>query len=1436
MGVVRAGNLETVGQSNAQVVGGGLRFDSSKSNYLTRTPGSAGNRTTWTWSGWVKRNSFGVNNNIFSGVQDGNNGTVFYFDTSNCLNFFNYVSGGYAGRRITTNVYRDSSSWYHILLVWDSTNATVSNRIRIYVNGIEVTTFSTSTDPSSSSSIINSTNSNQIGADVGFNNGYSSLQLSNAYFIDGQALDPSYFGFTDPLTNVWRPKKFKPQATPNNGTVWSSSLTAPVSGFGGSVPATNAFDNNLSTLAGTNNAVGANLLFTKTFTNVTRLRVWADHSTGYRMRVNGGTWYTDSSLGASANASWRDLTSIIPAGGTITSIEADTNGANNGVNWAAIEVNGVILLDSDTTNMGKNAFYLPFDGSAPIGQDQSGRGNNWTPVNFGGSNTIEKATGALPILNTDGGGKVAKVGVRTDAYANSLVLALPLVGVKDDVSNRVNSGTSNKTVTNSTAVSFVSTTSNFYGGSAYFNGSHRLECDFSQSWTSDFTIEGWVYRSATGSYPTLFDFAALSAGYGIYAFVDTGASSVVKVQFFSGNSSGNLITTLTGTAINVDSGWHHFAVVKSGTTYNLYQNGILTSSSTSSTNPVTTTTLNIGNRSDETPSSPWYGYIQDFRVYVGVAKYTSNFIPASTDPDIVPDSPSGVSYSSNVALVPSTDGGAVAFNGSTDWLTLAYNSDYDFTGQFTLEAFVYPSVSTGDHSVFGNFTTSATGYWGLAFDYSTYGVFTVFYYQGNTSISNSGYAPIPRAWNHYAVTRDASNVIRVFLNGQLLPTTATYSGTLGVTSQNSFIGFRAGLNPLNGLISNVHWVKGTCLYTTNFTPPTGPISSVANTKLLCCKSQTSATAADVAPASISVAGNAVASNFNPFTVNINTQRGKQSGYCTWNPLKTKNFTLSEGNLRALASNTTTNSVVGTIGASSGKWYWEVVMVGGSDPLIGICNDAISLDNYPGGDANGWGYYSNGNKYTNSTAASYGASYTTSDVIGVALNMDAGTVTFYKNGISQGQAYSGLTGTIFPAVGDGGNSVAPDLVANFGQKPFKFPPPAGFQPLTLANTPRPTIVRPDQYVGVTTYTGTASVQSINVGWKPDFVWIKDREVGWNHQLYDSVRGVGANKELTTSQNWKEGDTTNMNTGAYGYVSSLDSYGFTLNPGSGGAGQYVNQSTKKYVAWAWKAGGNSNTYNINDVGYATASAAGITEGTQSLTGASINTKSGFSIVRFTQPSSSGAFSFGHGLGKTPNFVIMKSLTTSSWYVYHSSLGSSSGKPNFIVLNSTGAAAGDSTDNNWGTGPTSTIMNVGDGLRTGGSASTIAYLWAEIPGFSKFGSYTGDGSTSGFGPFIQTGFRPRYVLIKSTTVAYSWLILDAVRNPYNLTTQVIYADTSGTEMTNNGTGSGGYESIDILSNGFQIKSNSSRYNQSGQTYIYAAFAESPTFNLYGAQSNAR
>jgi hypothetical protein len=1293
--------------SGAQIIDGGLRFDSSKSQYLARTVTSTGNRRTFTYSCWIKLTYTGSDFKHFGMSADTSGGsnpryTMWYtpYKTFGATQNPTGNSNDFTG---APGLYRDYSGWHHIVMAYDLTQGANANQLKIYINGVLQSNAGQTGAGSSPTYVSNqdtpyntSGNAMNIGRYSAGADSHWDGYMSQIYWIDGQQLDASYFGYTDPLTNTWRPKKFDVTKTP------------------------------------------------------------------------GGSY-------------------------------------------------------------GTNGFYLPFDGSAPIGQDQSGRGNNWTPVNFGGSNTIEKATGALPILNTDGGGKVARVGVRTDANASSLVLALPLVGIKSDFSNAINSGTSNKTVTTTNAVA-SSTKSNLYGGSWYFDGNgdyltFSSSSDFAFG-TGDFTVEMWIYSNSTSG--TWWDCgqnansnngcAIFSSGGYIYIRLKPGTDLVITSGFTTGR-------------------WQHLAVTRSSGTLYCFLDGVMQSTTQSNSSNVTTTGGGTGTLTGfPGPEGVGYdtsGYIQDLRVYKGLAKYTSNFIPASTDPDVVPDSPSGVSYSSNVALVPSTDG-AVAFDGSGDRLTLN-SSDFVFgTSSFTVEAFIY-KTNTDAEIFFSQFLNTSGGRDGVALGYQS-GAFWILQGDGSTWNLETTVGSFPtNKWVHLAVSRDYSQTkTYYFIDGQLV---YTYTSNINLTASNNgdtVIG-NAGTTgetyAWTGFISNLHIVKGTALYTSNFTPPSAPISSVANTKLLCCKSQTSATVFDVSPGTITANGDAKASNFNPFTANINTQRGKQSGYATLDPLAGDNTasptsaTFTNGNLTVSYDRTSSGSpwCPATIAIpSSGKWYWEFVPTASSPTppatIYGIVSTADSKKGISSTNKRGI-YLYDGTKVSNTTYSSYGSGASVGDTIGIVVNMDAGVIGFYKNGIYLGDAFSDLISSGYtwtPLIGmSGQNSGTTD--ANFGQKPFKFPPPSGFQPLTLANTPRPTIVRPDQYVGVTTYTGNGAARSINVGFKPDFVWIKERGASGGHVLYDTVRG--ATKHLAThSTNGENTDTDAL--------TSFNNDGFSL--GSGYTVVSVNGSTRTYVGWAWKAGGNSNTYNINDVGYATASAAGITEGTQSLTGASINTKSGFSIVRFTQPSSSGAFSFGHGLGKTPNFVIMKSLTTSSWYVYHSSLGSSSGKPNFIVLNSTGAAAGDSTDNNWGTGPTSTIMNVGDGLRTGGSASTIAYLWAEIPGFSKFGSYTGNGSSDG--PVIITGFRPKWILLRYSGGVADWWIYDTARGTYNVVNIGLRPNLSNAEY------SSGYINIDILSNGFKIRDTGTDINTSSGTHIYAAFAESPTFNLYGAQSNAR
>ena len=1296
MGVVIPQVVSEDRASGAQIVDGGLRFDSGLSQYLSRTA-SAGNQTTFTWSSWVKFSN--LSGNVIFGEDGGYPNCFLWHDSDGTLRFSAADAGSTVFLNlITTQVFRDFSSWYHIVAVYDSSNATSTDRARLYVNGTRITAFSTSTYPNSSvATCLNASgNLNRIGQHSGvyYYDGY----ISTAYFIDGQALDPSYFGYTDPLTNTWRPKLYK----------------------------------------------------------------------------------------------------------NTTALPGDSGSA---------------------VGFGTNGFYLPFDGSAPIGQDQSGRGNNWTPVNFGGSNTIEKATGALPILNTDGGGKVARVGVRTDANASSLVLALPLVGIKSDFSNAINSGTSNKAITNVGSMTFPSGTTGFYDSAALCGSGKVLRAESSADFnfgTGDFTVEYWLYRTSLGSNDaTVTNYSQVSSGY----FICLHSNSTDVFLFLNGSS----VCSGGTPQANV---WNHYAFVRSGTTCTIYKNGIAITSATSSAQAGATNVMNIGAYSDGT--SYISGYIQDFRIYKGLAKYTSNFIPASTDPDIVPDSPSGVSYSSNVALVPSTDG-AVAFDGSGDYLSISSPPtdirDWYTNTNFTLEYFVYAnafgSSANGGSNVLGHGNTGTTEeYW--SFGPKSGGTVIFYYWSGSQNSFSTTQTLSIGKWHHLAFVKSSTS-LKIYIDG-----IESASSTLSVTPQSSaslpfLIGKVTSATEFNGFISNINLVNGTALYTSNFTPPSAPISSVANTKLLCCKSNSSATAADVTPGTITANGNAAATNFNPFTVNINTQRGKQSGYCTWNPLSNSAGSLSNGNLRLSGTSSAYVRCNGTISVSSGKWYFETTLItpGSSEyTTIGIGQGNITSQ-YPGQDSLSYAYtFGQGTKINNNSQPSYGTALTTSgDVFMCAFDLDSSKLYFGKNGVwmeggnptaGTNPSYTLSSGSYTPIGRPYDASAVTET--NFGQKPFKFPPPAGFQPLTLANTPRPTIVRPDQYVGIATYTGNGATQTVSgLGFKPDFLWLKSRNNAFYHRLYDSIRGV--TKALYSNAT----DTEGAYQTTYENLTSFDRNGFTL--GTVTIEDGINKSNSTMVAWAWKAGGNSNTYNINDVGYATASAAGLTAGNSNLvTGASVNTKSGFSIITY---SSSTTPNIPHGLGRNVSFIIAKSRTVGvDWVVYHRSLG----KDKLLVLNGTSGEL--SVSNYWGTSePNDTVFGTyGTGSNSNNQGNMVAYCWAEIPGFSKFGSYSGNSSADGV--YVATGFRPRWLLVKkssSTGNERGWVLVDSERSKFNVSNLTLFPHASSAEDA------GTYIAVDFLSNGFKLRSTEEAANAS-YTYIYACFAETPSFNLYGAMSNAR
>ncbi len=332
------------------------------------------------------------------------------------------------------------------------------------------------------------------------------------------------------------------------------------------------------------------------------------------------------------------------------------------------------------------------------------------------------------------------------------------------------------------------------------------------------------------------------------------------------------------------------------------------------------------------------------------------------------------------------------------------------------------------------------------------------------------------------------------------------------------------------------------------------------------------------------------------------------------------------------------------------------------------------------------------------------------------------------------------------------------------------------------------------MAATTYTGNGSTQTISntvntVSFQPDLVWVKNRSNAVSHALVDSVRGAPNQlaSDLTSAQNSGGNDYT-----LYGGVSALSAAGFTASSGTDPTYKATNGSGQTYVGWQWKAGGTT-----------------VTNGTGTISSqVRANTTAGFSVSTFTTPAS-GAFTFGHGLGVVPSMVIVKRRSNaSSWGVWHTSL---SGGTYYVLLDSTAAQANDSTV--FTATPTVSVVNMGSAWATTGAQTAVAYCWAPVAGYSAFGSYTGNGSADG--PFIYTGFRPRWIMIKRTDATLSWGIFDTSRNAFNVVDLQLYANLPVADNV--------FTTMDILSNGFKSRS-ATEYNTSGGTYIYAAFAENP------------
>ena len=341
--------------------------------------------------------------------------------------------------------------------------------------------------------------------------------------------------------------------------------------------------------------------------------------------------------------------------------------------------------------------------------------------------------------------------------------------------------------------------------------------------------------------------------------------------------------------------------------------------------------------------------------------------------------------------------------------------------------------------------------------------------------------------------------------------------------------------------------------------------------------------------------------------------------------------------------------------------------------------------------------------------------------------------------------------------------------------------------------------PTIYFNTVLYTGNGSSGRTvtGVGFAPNWVWIKDRGATGNHQTFDTIRGV--TETLQPDRNIAETAVASM-------LTAFGSDGFTVGDHSG-----VNDNTNTYVAWNWKAGTSfSNDASATSVG--SIDSAG-----------SVNTDAGFSITSYTGTGS--AATVAHGLGVVPSVYILKNRTsTSNWFFYHKSTGATK---SLFLDGSEAPIASSGYFNN--TEPTSSVFSIGsESDLSGSSQNMIAYCFAEKKGYSKFGSYVGNGNNDG--TFVYTGFKPAFIILKNTSQSQNWYIYDNKRTPTNFAHYHIYADLSNAEANGNTFG------IDILSNGWKIKTSNDGWNGSGEVYVYMAFAESPFVNSNDVPNNAR
>ena len=685
---------------------------------------------------------------------------------------------------------------------------------------------------------------------------------------------------------------------------------------------------------------------------------------------------------------------------------------------------------------------------------------------------------------------------------------------------------------------------------------------------------------------------------------------------------------------------------------------------------------------------------------------------------------------------------------------------------------------------------------------------TVIYLTGDTLAFYSYYASGQQAamvtlavlrdvssWYHFVGQfNSAADTFKFFINGVEAAQTTTTVVTDGVHYINldgiSFTHCRrqnAGSQYYDGYLAETHFVDGQALTPASFgTTRSGvwvPIrytGTYGNNGFYLDYSNSSDFGEDQS-------GNGNDLTDSGLATNDQVEDSPTNNYCVMNPNSDNYNVFSNGNLDIITTTTQTAGAYGTHEMTSGKWYWEALV----DDITGVCALGISasskhltgaIDVFRAEDVI---YTSNtGNKTIGGAGSGYGAAYAATDRIGIAFDVDGQTIEFYKNNASQGSidisawmaSYTGF----LACVGDASGSELIGVDFDFGQLGFTYTPPVDYKALCSANLPEPEILEGNTGMDALTYTGdgTTSQTIDGLEFQPDLVWMKSRSNAHDNILFDSIRGI-------KNAMFSNATSAEVNQPLTGYLDSFLSDGFTARPGAVSA-DMTNENTKTYVAWNWKE----------------------------------DPKYGFDIQTFV-----GTFDIPdppleqlltHDLGVIPEMIITKARDgTANWAVYHKDLNGGTTPEDFALILNTTAAEVNEQGYWWDYAPTSQYYTAGP-VSNIVDINYVTYLFASIPGYSKVFSYTGNADVDG--PFVYCGFRPRYVLLKSSSDTGAWVVYDTARDTYNASDAYLLPGAADAEVDNP------TYAIDILSNGFKIRTIGGSWNADGVTFIGITFAEHP------------